>query len=320
MDIRRQILQATLKVYGEFGYRGATTRRIAHEADVNEVTLFRHFGSKAQLIHDALQCAMPEAEWPHLPDVPVAPETELRQWARAHLEHLYEMSSVIRTGLSECEEHAELSTQAGERPRRVTVELQRYVQRLRKAGLARADVDARSASLMLVGALFADAMSRDIMPDVFPKPLARAAHAYVELFLHAIGAAPSERRSATVIHAKQPSSAGARSAAESGRRTAAKKRPETAAKDGAKTAAKDGAKTGAKTAANDAAKTGAKTAAKDGAETAAKDGANDGAKTGAKTAAKGGAGTAAKKRREEAREEGREERRPTALGGEEAEP
>ena len=49
MEAREQLLQAALKVYAESGTRGATTRRIAQEAGVNEVTLFRHFGSKDAL-------------------------------------------------------------------------------------------------------------------------------------------------------------------------------------------------------------------------------------------------------------------------------
>ena len=40
MEARDQLLQAALKVYAESGTRGATTRRIAQEAGVNEVTLF----------------------------------------------------------------------------------------------------------------------------------------------------------------------------------------------------------------------------------------------------------------------------------------
>src|SRR6185437_17057975 len=46
MDIRERLLGAAAQVYAEAGYRGATTRRIAHEAGVSEITLFRQFGSK----------------------------------------------------------------------------------------------------------------------------------------------------------------------------------------------------------------------------------------------------------------------------------
>lgn len=48
------ILDATLEVLGERGVKGATTRLIAERAGVNEVTLFRKFGDKNNLIKMAL--------------------------------------------------------------------------------------------------------------------------------------------------------------------------------------------------------------------------------------------------------------------------
>ena len=40
------LLDAALLVIGERGVKGATTRLIAERAGVNEVTLFRKFGTK----------------------------------------------------------------------------------------------------------------------------------------------------------------------------------------------------------------------------------------------------------------------------------
>src|SRR3712207_8279628 len=54
-DSRERILEAAARVYAQYGFRGATTRLIAQEAGVNEVTLFRLFGSKAQLFDELLQ-------------------------------------------------------------------------------------------------------------------------------------------------------------------------------------------------------------------------------------------------------------------------
>ena len=48
---RRRIISAAFKLIGEIGYKRATTRRIAEEARVNEVTLFRHFGTKKNLLN-----------------------------------------------------------------------------------------------------------------------------------------------------------------------------------------------------------------------------------------------------------------------------
>lgn len=48
------ILNATLEVMARAGYAGATTRQIAAEAGINEVTLFRRFGSKKNLLMAAI--------------------------------------------------------------------------------------------------------------------------------------------------------------------------------------------------------------------------------------------------------------------------
>lgn len=48
------ILDASLRVIRDKGVKGATTRLIAQAADVNEVTLFRKFGTKNNLINQAI--------------------------------------------------------------------------------------------------------------------------------------------------------------------------------------------------------------------------------------------------------------------------
>ena len=53
-----RILDATVAAIREHGIDGATTRDIAHRADINEITLFRRFGDKQQLVHAAVHEAM----------------------------------------------------------------------------------------------------------------------------------------------------------------------------------------------------------------------------------------------------------------------
>ncbi|AQP48183.1 hypothetical protein BW730_12420 [Tessaracoccus aquimaris] len=48
------LLDAALDLIGECGLRGTTTRAIAERAGVNEVTLFRKFGSKSKLVREAI--------------------------------------------------------------------------------------------------------------------------------------------------------------------------------------------------------------------------------------------------------------------------
>jgi AcrR family transcriptional regulator len=49
-----RILEATLAVWREEGYRNATTRKVADRAGIGEITLFRRFGDKAALFNAAL--------------------------------------------------------------------------------------------------------------------------------------------------------------------------------------------------------------------------------------------------------------------------
>ena len=48
------IFRATMRLFVERGYMGATTRQIAEEVEISEVTLFRKFGNKADLVAAAL--------------------------------------------------------------------------------------------------------------------------------------------------------------------------------------------------------------------------------------------------------------------------
>lgn len=52
---RAQILEAALNVFIKKGYNGSTTMDIAREAQISEVTLFRHFESKRQIFIEAIE-------------------------------------------------------------------------------------------------------------------------------------------------------------------------------------------------------------------------------------------------------------------------
>jgi len=187
-DSRERIIRAAAQVFGEAGYRGATTRRIAQVAGVNEVTLFRHFGSKEELIREAIAHAGRPEEEPTLPAEPADARGELTEFSRKQLEHLFRLRSMIRTCMGEGEEHPEILPRATERPVRVHRALRDYLGRLKAQGRARADADVDAASSMLMGSLFSDAMGRDYMPEAFPYTIEAAPARYVALVLRAVGA------------------------------------------------------------------------------------------------------------------------------------
>ena len=53
-DTNERLLDATLRLISEKGYLGTSTKEIAMEAGVTEVTLFRHFGSKERLFEEVI--------------------------------------------------------------------------------------------------------------------------------------------------------------------------------------------------------------------------------------------------------------------------
>lgn len=183
---RQQILDAAAQVYAEAGFRGATTRRIAEVAGVNEVTLFRLFGSKANLIDEVIRSCRQGEQFP-LAEQPADPEAELTAWAAASHAFMVERRGMLRSAVAELHEHPEHSADAADHPIASFRELRAYVDRLHTAGRVPSTRDANTACTMLLGTLFTDALHRDMMPSMFP-PAAEAPRAYVRLFLRAIGA------------------------------------------------------------------------------------------------------------------------------------
>ncbi|HYR08508.1 MAG TPA: TetR/AcrR family transcriptional regulator [Longimicrobium sp.] len=191
MEVRERLLNAALRVFEEAGSRGATTRRIAAEAGVNEITLFRHFGSKSVLISEALAAATREPVHTGLPVEPRDPAAELLAWSRAGYAHLRLHAAMIRTTLGELAEAPEAARCVAGPPVRVHTELLEYLQRLRERGMADGEWDADAAANLLMGSLFADAIARDVVPEKYPYPEADAPARYVGMFLRAIGAVPA---------------------------------------------------------------------------------------------------------------------------------
>jgi AcrR family transcriptional regulator len=200
-SVRERLLTAALQVYANAGRRGATTRRIAQEAGVNEVTLFRHFGSKEALLRQAVSSTSEGVVVARLPEHPTDPERELTDWCRLHHQFLFSIRSFIRTSIAESVACPDQTTEVAKLPIKVANELHAYLMRLRADGLVDEDWNARAATSMLMGALFADATQRDVMPERYPYSPQDAVRHYVRLFLRAIGfvrgtaaAEPARRR------------------------------------------------------------------------------------------------------------------------------
>lgn len=197
MDVREQLLEAAVKVFAQAGFRGATTRRIAQEAGVNEVTLFRQFGSKEGLILEAVVRAVARLQdETQLPLVPMDPEAELLEWTTRHYEFVLRNSRLIKAAMAEAQSHPGMAC-IGQRVG-VSIEhtLRAYLERLRDTHACTATLDVAVAASVLSGVVFSDAMGRDIHPQCYAYSTDEAPVRYVAFFLRALGVGTAGRPAA----------------------------------------------------------------------------------------------------------------------------
>jgi AcrR family transcriptional regulator len=185
-DVRERILQATIRVYAEAGFRGATTRRVAQEAGVNEITLFRHFGTKEALVKAALKEGGGRVR--PAPTEPCDPEAELYTWALALYRHWYENRRLINQVMSDLAEHPELAPDICEEPSSEHAMLSSYLGRMRESGMTSQPFHSDAAAGLLLGSVFTHALWRDHFEKPGLPPVEEVIRQYVALLLAALGA------------------------------------------------------------------------------------------------------------------------------------
>ena len=102
---RERLLDAAARTFSSVGIRGATTREIARKAGVNEVTLFRHFKSKEQLLRAVLERGL--ASEVAMMDQHSSWKENLResmeQYARHYYSHIEKKKGMARAFLAEAQ-------------------------------------------------------------------------------------------------------------------------------------------------------------------------------------------------------------------------
>jgi AcrR family transcriptional regulator len=108
LTTRQRLLDAAAKVFARDGLSGATTRAIAEEAGVNEVTLFRHFHTKDRLLTAVVGqnfgAGQPAATSP-LPTSTADLRTDLLLLAQHYDKLLNENLPLVRTMIGEIHHH-----------------------------------------------------------------------------------------------------------------------------------------------------------------------------------------------------------------------
>jgi AcrR family transcriptional regulator len=186
---KEKILDATMSLVSQRGYRGATTREIARAAGVTELTLFRHFGTKERLFEQCLgnRSFLPALK-ELLPDLAELPyEEALRMIGRKFLLSLKERKPMVMIMQSEM-------TRTPGRMRRVYGQfmdemlkvLGAYFCSLQKRGALRR-FPSELAAQMFLGMLFSYFRTEEIVlgTDITKQGrMDRAVAGFVDIFVH----------------------------------------------------------------------------------------------------------------------------------------
>jgi AcrR family transcriptional regulator len=188
---RQLLISAAARVFARDGLDGATTRAISREAGVNEVTLFRNFGSKERLIEAVVGSAFGKAPAapPTRPARGACLRTDLVSFARRYEELLEANLPLVRTMIGEIHRHADCQQEALKGifwPMREAL-----VERLevaRRSGEARPGLNPAVAADLLSGMIFSGVL-RSAKP-VGTRDYAASAYrdACVEVLLNGIAA------------------------------------------------------------------------------------------------------------------------------------
>lgn len=187
---RKHLLATAAGLYGANGFRGTTTRRIAEESGINEVTIFRLFGSKSALLLEAIRAHGIGISAEELPLSPCDPLAELTDWSAHHWRMLRARRGMIRQAMSEFETHPDIPGCMEDGATAVYTRLSLYFERLQTTGFVDACANVHAATTMLLSALVQDAIARDVYPELFPYPSGSAPAAYARLALLALGCDP----------------------------------------------------------------------------------------------------------------------------------
>lgn len=171
-----RLLDAAEQIFARDGLAGATTREIARAAGVNEVTLFRHFHSKENLVSAVAQrmCGAVAGEAPS--DARPLGEEHMKwmrgldgvagilaQYAKTYYGLLMEYLPIIRTFIGEIHRHhcqEEPVIKSIFRPQR-----EKFMEQLKEAqntGMIRKDVNLALAADQMCGMIFTNVLKQRI--------------------------------------------------------------------------------------------------------------------------------------------------------------
>lgn len=164
-----QVYLAALQTITKRGYAGATTKQIAEAASMSEVTLFRKYGSKAELIKQAITAMAEQIDFESKTEYTGDVAGDLRRVVEMYQGAAEEKGQFIYTIILEVQRYSELAEAIGT-PLEMFSRIAQLIARYQEEGILKQE-HPMHALAGLLGPLIAANMMRNAARDLpFPPP------------------------------------------------------------------------------------------------------------------------------------------------------
>jgi len=166
-----EIYQAVMQVVSERGYAGATTKQIAEAANVSEVTLFRKYDNKLQLVKQAIAAIVVQTDFRAATQYTGNVVTDLMRIVQAYQDSAVKHGQLIFTMLSELPRYPELADLL-DIPFEIYTEIGNLITIYHSEGILRKENPLHAVAALL-GPLMFSAMLKGVIPnnDLLPMDL-----------------------------------------------------------------------------------------------------------------------------------------------------
>jgi AcrR family transcriptional regulator len=184
---RDKLLKVALTLFSEFGYAAVSTKRIATKAKVNEVTLFRLFGSKKNLLAEVIRSQSTNAitDNEFRSKITWDLKEDLVYIGTSYLAMLKKNIHTILLIITESHKNREIREIVSASPQQHNICLRWYLEEQVKRGACRSGMNTAIAAQSFFALFFEYCISRIVIPDEIMCAEELVGH-YIDIFINGI--------------------------------------------------------------------------------------------------------------------------------------
>ncbi len=164
-----EIYRAVIQVVSERGYSGATTKQMAEAADVSEMTLFRKYGNKGELVKHAIAFIIEETDFSSAAHFTGDVHADLLRVVKAYQDTAVKNGLFIFALFADLARHPELIKSLKE-PFSIFQAIGALIARYQSAGVLKTEHPLHSLAILLAPLVYIatirNAKLDDTMPDL----------------------------------------------------------------------------------------------------------------------------------------------------------